>query len=116
MEKKIGNVHIIIKNKEGEYKTTTNPEGNFIVTGILPGLYHIEANAKAYDSYNHQIKIDSTTPKIFIQLFRQTNEIQNVEILGRSSKKYYSDYSLLLPRSLQIIRIFRFQSQLLVKN
>ena len=34
--KKIGNVHIIIKNKEGEYKTTTNPEGNFIVTGILP--------------------------------------------------------------------------------
>lgn len=34
--KKIGNVHIIIKNKKGEYKTTTNPEGNFIVTGILP--------------------------------------------------------------------------------
>lgn len=91
--KKIGNVHIIIKNKEGEYKTTTNQEGNFIVTGILPGLYHIGANAKAYDSYNHQIKIDSTTSKIFIQLFRQANEIQNVEILGRSTKKYYSDYS-----------------------
>lgn len=86
------------------------------MTGILPGLYHIEANAKAYDSYNHQIKIDSTTPKIFIQLFRQTNEIQNVEILGRSSKSITVITLLLLPRSLQIIRIFRFQSQLLVKN
>jgi iron complex outermembrane receptor protein len=48
--KKIGNVYIIIKNKEGEYKTTTNLKGALLFPEFCR-LYHIEANAKAYDSY-----------------------------------------------------------------
>lgn len=92
--KKLDRVHVIIKNNEAFHEAITNQDGIFSFTMVNPGVYDLKASARAYDTYTTRIKVDSlSSDKLMIQLFQKTNEIQNVEILGRASKKYHSDYS-----------------------
>lgn len=87
------NARISIENKENAYNTTSQ-DGNFTITDIKSGNYEVKVNADSYDEYTEHIAIDSTSQsrKFIFHLFKVGN-IQEVEITGRASKKYYSDYS-----------------------
>lgn len=86
-------VRIIIKNTENRYEATSS-DGNFSIPDIRRGTYEISVNAESYDTYIEQIEADSTflNKKLIIRLYK-VGTIQEVEILGRASKKYQSDYS-----------------------
>ncbi|MBL1220669.1 TonB-dependent receptor [Chryseobacterium sp. L7] len=90
---KLKNTRIIIKNKDHQYETTAQ-YGNFSIPDIRPGSYEIKVEAESYDPYTEQIEADSTflAKNLVIRLYK-VGTIQEVEILGRAAKKYYSDYS-----------------------
>lgn len=90
---KIKNVRISIKNKENTYETTAQ-DGTFSIPDFKNGVYEVKADAESYDTYIEQIEADSTflTKNLVIRLYK-VGAIQEVEIIGRASKKYYSDYS-----------------------
>ncbi|MEP6931050.1 MAG: TonB-dependent receptor [Flavobacterium sp.] len=66
-------------------ETTTNQDGNFSLEGN--GVLQI-----TFPGYKTQ-QINATTEFITVELETNLNELQTVEIVGRSVKKYNSDYS-----------------------
>lgn len=66
-------------------ETTTNQDGNFSLEGN--GVLEI-----SFSGYKTQ-QIDATNAFLTIELETTLNELQTVEIVGRSVKKYNSDYS-----------------------
>lgn len=92
-DEKPKNVRIIIKNSENRYETTTQ-NGSFSISDLKNGVYEIMVTAESYDPYNGQIEADSTSlaKKLLVHLYK-VGAIQEVEIVGRASKKYHSDYS-----------------------
>ena len=66
-------------------ETSTNQEGNFSIEGN--GMLQI-----AIAGYKTQ-QINSSSEFLTIEMENNLNELQTVEIVGRSTKKYNSDYS-----------------------
>lgn len=66
-------------------ETSTNQEGNFSIEGN--GMLQI-----AIAGYKTQ-QINSSSEFLIIEMENNLNELQTVEIVGRSTKKYNSDYS-----------------------
>ena len=74
-----------IKLVNSEIETTATPDGNF----VMEGEGTIEIKASGYKT----IQIKSRSTFMNIEMISNTTELQTVEIVGRSSKKYNSDYS-----------------------
>ena len=74
-----------IKIVNSEIETTATPDGNF----VMEGEGTIEIKASGYKT----IQIKSRSTFMNIEMISNTTELQTVEIVGRSSKKYNSDYS-----------------------
>lgn len=82
---KAGITGAIIKLLDSEIATTTTTTGDFTIEG--EGM--LEIAATGYQT----MRVKSGTKFLNIELDSNTNELQTVEIIGRSSKKYNSDYS-----------------------
>ena len=74
-----------IKIVNSEIETTATPDGNF----VMEGEGTIEIKASGYKT----IQIKSRSTFMNIEMISNRTELQTVEIVGRSSKKYNSDYS-----------------------
>nr|WP_315223823.1 TonB-dependent siderophore receptor [uncultured Flavobacterium sp.] len=74
-----------IKLLNSDLQTTTATDGNFAIEG--EGI--LEITAAGYKT----IQVKSGTKFLNIEISSDRNELQTVEILGRASKKYNSDYS-----------------------
>lgn len=74
-----------IKLLNSEIETTASPDGNF----VMEGEGTLEIAASGYKT----IQIKSRSTFMNIEMISDRTELQTVEIVGRSSKKYNSDYS-----------------------
>lgn len=90
---RLKNTRIVIKNTENRYEITSE-EGSFSIPNIKTGTYEIKVDAESYETHTDRIEADSLflTKNLLIRLYR-VGSIQEVEIIGRASKKYQSDYS-----------------------
>ncbi|QSB28952.1 TonB-dependent receptor [Flavobacterium sp. CLA17] len=79
----VAGAHIQLLNSDKE--TTTNQDGNFSLEG--EGILQI-----SFAGYKTQ-QMTATNAFLTIELETTLNELQTVEIVGRSVKKYNSDYS-----------------------
>ncbi|EJL64889.1 TonB-dependent siderophore receptor [Flavobacterium sp. CF136] len=79
----IGGANIRLLNSGKE--TTTNQEGNF----SLEGNGMLQITITGYKTR----QINSSAEFLTIEMENNLNELQTVEIVGRSTKKYNSDYS-----------------------
>jgi iron complex outermembrane receptor protein len=75
----------IVKLTNTNKEVTTNQDGKFEIEG--QGILEI-----SYVGYQ-KVRINSSTKFLDITLTNSTNELQSVEVIGRTSKKYVSDYS-----------------------
>lgn len=75
----------IVKLTRSNNEVTTNQDGNFEIEG--QGILEI-----SFVGYQ-KVRINSSSEFLKIALTSFTNELQSVEIIGRTSKKYVSDYS-----------------------
>ncbi|MDX6181450.1 TonB-dependent siderophore receptor [Flavobacterium sp. Fl-77] len=82
---KEGIVGATIKLLNSDLQTTTATDGNFAIEG--EGI--LEITALGYKT----IQVKSGAKFLNIEISSDRNELQTVEILGRASKKYNSDYS-----------------------
>lgn len=85
---------ISLKSTENTYGKLTGNSGQFEINA-LAGTYNIEVRYLGFQAYKNTIETgNSTTFDIgTIQLLEGTEQLQSVEILGRTRKDYNSDYS-----------------------
>src|SRR5688572_21607833 len=83
---------IELKSKSATQSTATNEQGEFSFSTLLKGVYTLSAGHVGYETYSQFITLGESN-SIQVQLIQRTAQLQNVEIVGRTAKKYNSDYS-----------------------
>ncbi|MDF2192040.1 TonB-dependent receptor [Paraflavitalea sp. CAU 1676] len=85
---------LVLKNKNVHTTTTTRANGIFQFAGITPGEYQLSITAIGYETWQQACIITEVADSLReFQLKRQAQQLQTVEVLGRTSTGYTSAYS-----------------------
>ena len=89
----VADATVTVKNKTFSHTAKTSELGKFQIPQISKGTYTISISHFAFESYLKTLDVSEGMDTILIRLLSQANHLQTVEVIGRSSKKYNSDYS-----------------------
>src|SRR5687768_9763393 len=91
----LGSATVILRNSTVSKSTAANSDGGFSFTGLTTGKYTITITSVGYETFSERVTIDEDFVKsnFSAKLILSTNVLQTVEVIGRSAKKYNSDYS-----------------------
>jgi iron complex outermembrane receptor protein len=94
-KEKVQGAAITVKGRLFEQSVLSGPEGEFEITGLKKGSYTLVVSGLGYELYSEALVVDekSKTISLAIVLIFQPKELQTVEVLGRNSRRYNSDYS-----------------------
>jgi iron complex outermembrane recepter protein len=98
--KAIQGATVVIKGKQFSQTITSNEQGEFIIGGLTKDNYHLTVNHVGFEDYSEILVVNENAPlSVNVQLTGQVTQLQTVEIMGRSAKKYNSDYSFIATRT-----------------
>ncbi len=84
---------ITLKNNSKTTIATAQADGKFEFVNIENGTYELIISADEHAAYSDNINLNNEEKFIDVVLKSELNQLQTVEIIGRSAKKYTSDYS-----------------------
>lgn len=92
---------IQVKSKTFSKQVVSKSDGSFALDVPINGTYTITVTALGYETFSETIFINEKTKSIVfpIVLIPGYKELQKVEVTGRSTKKYTSDYSFSATRT-----------------
>ncbi len=77
------------KNKQ---RSATNRE-HLLLTGLPAGSYNLLITAIGYEPYQAAMMVQDSGIHLSIKLIPSLRDLQAIEVVGRASRKYTSDYS-----------------------
>jgi len=86
-------VTIELKSQGSNQSIMTNSQGEFLFNAVSKGNYTLTAGYVGYETFSDNLVVGETNKTLQIQLIQQTAQLQNVEIIGRTSRRYNSEYS-----------------------
>mgnify|MGYP003575005913 CR=1 FL=1 len=86
-------VTLELKSKKENRSATTNEAGGFVLSDLEKGTYTLSAGHVGFETHIQLLTLGETNDTIQIQLVHQSGVLQNVEVVGRTARKYNSDYS-----------------------
>lgn len=86
---------VLFKNKTANKNATTAIDGSFSFEGLSRGTYTLTVSAVGYEIFSDLVTIEGKTSvtDFKVILVSKVTQLQTVEVTGRNSKKYTSDYS-----------------------
>jgi iron complex outermembrane receptor protein len=84
---------ITVKSKNVNRSTLTDSNGDFIVPDLQKGSYQVSVTNIGYETYYEALVLNEASSFMKVTLLIESKQLQLVEIVGRSAKKYNSDYS-----------------------
>ncbi|WP_205514029.1 TonB-dependent receptor [Longitalea arenae] len=95
---------ITVKNKEINRSVMADDQGQFSLELMPKKLYHIAVSSIGFDNFEETLVINEHAATLKIVLTPQLKNLQLIEIVGRSAKKYNSDYSFSATRTATLIK------------
>lgn len=76
-------------------------DGNFVLENVTAGSYQLQLSAVGFDNYEALIRVkeNEVIDLGVINMITNSKQLQTVEVVGRSAKKYNSDYSFAATRT-----------------
>ncbi|WP_276485875.1 TonB-dependent receptor [Paraflavitalea pollutisoli] len=86
---------IHLQGQQLSRSATSQSAGAFTLLSVLPGAYQLTVSAVGYTTHQQPFVVHSTQPTtaVVITLTRQSQDLQTVEVIGRSNTGYTSNYS-----------------------
>ena len=84
-----------LQSKQKTYSASSNEQGDFLFADIQNGRYSLKVSSIGYEEFVETIIVDgrSAANNLKIRLIQTNALLQSVEVTGRTSRKYTSDYS-----------------------
>ncbi len=89
---------IIVKQKDKTQYLTASQEGSFEIAKISKGTVDITIIAIGFDNYFERLVVNENKV-LAIEMVSNSKILQTVEVVGRTTKKYNSDYSFSATRT-----------------
>lgn len=84
---------VTVKGKNISQAAMTDDQGIFNIAVIPEGVFQLIVSCIGYEEHQEKLIINEKTPGLKITLLTRLKDLQLIEIVGRSAKKYNSDYS-----------------------
>lgn len=94
----VSSATIIIKQKEKSQSLTASTDGSFEIANLAKGAVDVTVIAVGFDNYFEKLLVNENKVLTF-ELASNSTLLQTVEVLGRTTKKYNSDYSFSATRT-----------------
>lgn len=94
----VSSATVTVKQKARTQSTTADGDGNFEINNLGNGATEITVTAVGFEKAFERILLNGNR-EIMIQLVSSNDQLQTVEVLGRSARKYNSDYSFSATRT-----------------
>ncbi|HZH94801.1 MAG TPA: TonB-dependent receptor [Flavisolibacter sp.] len=97
----ISNASVTLRSSSATKSTTSGADGNFRFDELAKGSYTLAVSSVGYEPFSELVVINETSveKEYVVTLISQTSQLQTVEIVGRTAKKYNSDYSFSATRT-----------------
>lgn len=95
----INNASITLSQKTKITTVSSNEEGAFELNNLSDGKYEIKVSAVGFENYTETVVINDSSHQINFVLTLSSVQLQTVEVIGRTAKKYSSDYSFSATRT-----------------
>ena len=84
-----------LQSKQKTYSASSNEQGDFLFADIQNGRYILKVSSIGYEEFVETIIVDgrSAANNLKIRLIQTNALLQSVEVTGRTSRKYTSEYS-----------------------
>ncbi|MFC0774169.1 TonB-dependent siderophore receptor [Terrimonas alba] len=90
---------ISVSQKAKVTVTTTNEEGYYEITGLANGKCEVIASAAGFETGIEVVTLNNGSLELNFTLSIASIQLQTVEVIGRSARKYNSDYSFSATRT-----------------
>jgi iron complex outermembrane recepter protein len=102
----VASATITLKNKLTNKSTNSAADGSFSFSDLTKAVYTITVSAVGYETFSDLISIDEKTVIIDFKvlLVSKATQLQTVEVTGRASKKYNSDYSFSATKTAALVK------------
>ncbi|MBW8684653.1 TonB-dependent siderophore receptor [Chitinophaga rhizophila] len=94
----VAGASVSIRQKNNQQAAVSDTSGNYAAAGLHSGATEIFISAVGYKSAHEWITVSGNSEYNLI-LLSEPGKLQAVEVMGRSSKKYNSDYSFSATRT-----------------
>lgn len=86
---------IELRSKKNSYSAISNEQGIFSLSSLAGGRYIVKVSSIGFEEYTETIVLDEkkVLDDLKIRLIQSHSFLQSVEVTGRASRKYTSDYS-----------------------
>ncbi|WP_207513761.1 TonB-dependent receptor [Longitalea luteola] len=95
---------ITVKSKEISQSVMADDQGQFSIQVTPKRLYRITVSSIGYEVLEETLVINDNPAALKLTLIPQLKDLQLIEIVGRSAKKYNSDYSFSATRTASLIK------------
>lgn len=89
----LGKATITAKQKSKTSATVAGDDGRFEIKGLGNGSYELAVSAIGFETGYERVVINNADRELNLVLVAKSASLQEVEVIGRSVRKYNSDYS-----------------------
>ena len=89
----IAGATILLLHKKQQLSTFSNEQGYFQIDISGNAKYRLQVTAVGFEAWNGIIAVNDAQDSILVKLTAIPKELQAIEVTGRTSRKYSSDYS-----------------------
>jgi iron complex outermembrane receptor protein len=103
-KQQVATATIVLKNKTLNKSTTASSDGSFSFDNLSKAIYTITVTAVGYEVYSDVVNINENIANYKVTLISKNAQLQAVEVVGRATKKYNSDYSFSATKTAALIK------------
>lgn len=89
----VSHASVLLKQQKRKQAAASNEQGILQFSGLPAGQAELSITAVGYEPYQQTVLLNDTVTEISIHLIALLKDLQAIEVVGRSARKYTSDYS-----------------------
>jgi iron complex outermembrane recepter protein len=95
---------ITLKSKTINKSITASSDGSFSFSDLTKAVYTLTVTAVGYEIYSDVVNVNGNITNYKITLIAKNDQLQTVEVTGRTTRKYNSDYSFSATKTAALIK------------
>ncbi len=84
---------IVAKQKNKTYSAVAADDGFYQINGLANGTYQLSVSAIGFEAAVELVALNNSNREVNFTLIIKSAQLQGVEVIGRASRRYNSDYS-----------------------
>lgn len=89
----VGGASVLIRQQKSRHTVASDEQGSLLYTSLKAGHAELFITAVGFEPYQQTVLLGDSLTSLSIRLVSLHKDLQAIEVVGRSARKYTSDYS-----------------------